>query len=263
MRRRMSALLVGIAALSTTLAVGQPAARAGTEQIRGRLYTIQVLTGALNGASGDANVRVYLDGSAQDSGWMLLANMNSNAFNFKTRRLSTFGHRLPRLGTIERICVRRSKGSDWYLEWVQIGDRLGLFNVWIPRDTTVCRPTDLVSPRTIKVQTGPQPWAGTKADVYGYLIGSGRPVGWMRLDKNRTDDQPHPFEPNALDTFELPVPEMGVIQRICVSRSTGSNWYLSWVEFGGRLAGFHDELPPNTGFDRCPAAGRRSPTRPA
>jgi hypothetical protein len=134
-RRRITALLIGVAAL-TTLMVGQQGAWADPATAQD-VYNGQVRTGTKSGAGTDANVWVYVNGSDGTFGPLQLdttgARMEANAadnFSFTAD-----------LGELQRVCLYRDDAGaspSWYVRFVTIDDEDFSFERYIPSEKWSC-----------------------------------------------------------------------------------------------------------------------------
>jgi hypothetical protein len=240
MRKRNSALFVGIAILTTTLAMGPPAATAGTPKkvVPTADYTLQVKTGHLKDAGSDPDVFVRFIGSSSSWGF---TELDDRADNWERNRLDSFPLSLPPLGTVTQICIRKQGGNDWYLAWASIGGRTASFYRWMKGNVTACQPAFPTTPYTLEVKTGNLKDAGSDPDVFASFTGSSASFGEIELD-----DYSDNWERNRLDSFPLSLPPLGTVTRICIRKSGGNDWYLAYAKMGGRTASFYQWLHGNT-----------------
>ena len=148
MRRKLSAMLLGIAMFSIAFASGQqPVTAEPSKDARATAqpYLIYVRTGNVSGAGTDANVYVQLFGTSGNSP---VLELESNQNDFERNDLGGYSFTLNDLGTVNRVCLWRNEaglGDEWNVAYVTVAPRstpgqwTAPFNGWMPAYKWICR----------------------------------------------------------------------------------------------------------------------------
>ncbi|KAM4028013.1 oxygen-regulated protein 1 [Anomaloglossus baeobatrachus] len=212
-------------------------------------WKITLVTGNVTNAGTDATVFLYVYGTEESSGPIMLGSGSHQLFNVNSA--DTFQINLINLSKLYKIRIGHDNtgdNPDWYLEEVKLynlsskemfhlpvnrwlGEKDGDGDIWIelPLSTSASDPLELLD-YEIQVYTGVISDADAESCIYINVFGTRGDSGKRKLHKSKF--QTRKFQKGQVDIFCIQAVSLGALQKIqmsCDGSKNGKGWFLDKV----------------------------------